>query len=158
MPAPLPHPGVRFPPPFLFVLGFLVGLLLDRVFPLVLLPGGPVPLRAGIGWALVALGLGLVVWAGATFRAAQTAIFPNRPASAIVEAGPYKYSRNPMYVGMGLLYVGLALWQNMLWPLVVLPLVYAALWALVVRREERYLAGAFGDAYAGYRRRVRRWL
>ncbi|MDX1421032.1 MAG: isoprenylcysteine carboxylmethyltransferase family protein [Rubricoccaceae bacterium] len=156
--APLPHPGVRFPPPFLFAGGFVVGLLLHRVVPLPLVPGGPTPLSAWLGWALVALGLVVGAWAMATFVGARTAIFPHHPATEVVRSGPYRYSRNPMYVALGLVYAGLSLWLDRLWPLLVLPVVYVLLVALVVRREERYLAGAFGEDYDAYRRRVRRWL
>lgn len=158
MTEPLQNPGVRLPPPFLFVGGFLAGLGLDGLLPLPLVPGGAVALGVFVGWCLVALGLLLLAWAMFTFLGAKTAIIPTQPASGIVEAGPYRFSRNPMYVGLGLLYVGLALWLNRLWPVLLLPVVYALLWSLVVAREERYLKGAFGETYAAYRARVRRWL
>jgi len=156
--APLPHPGVRFPPPFLFVGGFVAGLLLHRALPLALASGGPAPLSVWLGWAAVALGLVLGAWAMFTFLGARTAIIPHRPATEVVQTGPYRLSRNPMYVALGLVYVGLALWLNRLWPLLLLPLVYVLLYRLVVRREERYLKSAFGEAYGAYRRRVRRWV
>jgi protein-S-isoprenylcysteine O-methyltransferase Ste14 len=149
---------VRFPPPFLFALGFAAGLGLHRAVPLPLLPDGPTALTVWLGWALVALGLVVLFWALFTFRAARTSVLPHRPARVVVEAGPYRFSRNPMYVGLGLLYLGLALWLDRLWPVLLLPLVYGLLWALVVRREERYLEAAFGEGYAAYRRRVRRWV
>jgi protein-S-isoprenylcysteine O-methyltransferase Ste14 len=151
-------PGVRFPPPFLFVVGYVAGLGLHEVAPLALVPGGPTAFSVGLAWALVGLGAALIGWAMVTFAAARTAIIPNRPASQIVEAGPYRFSRNPMYVGLGLVYAGLALWLDRLWPLLLLPGVYAALWLLVVRREEAYLTSAFGETYEAYRRRIRRWL
>lgn len=147
-----------FPPPFLFVLGFVTGLLLHKFAPLSLVPGGPTAFSVWFSWVLVALGLIILSWAMITFRAARTAIIPFGPATQVVEAGPYRYSRNPMYVGIGLLYVGLALWLNRLWPVLLLPGVYALLGVLIVRREERFLADLFGEAYADYRRRVRRWL
>jgi protein-S-isoprenylcysteine O-methyltransferase Ste14 len=156
--APLAHPGVRFPPPFLFAGGLVAGLLLHRAVPLALIPGGPTPLSVGLGWLLVAFGLLLGAWAMFTFLGARTAILPHRPATGLVQTGPYRFSRNPMYVALGLVYAGLALWLNRLWPVLLLPVVYVLLYRLVVRREERYLEGAFGEAYAGYRRHVRRWL
>jgi protein-S-isoprenylcysteine O-methyltransferase Ste14 len=151
-------PGVRFPPPFLFALGFVAGLGLHAIAPLPLVPTGPTAFTVGLAWLLVVLSLMLLGWALLTFHAAQTAILPHRPASQVVEHGPYRYSRNPMYVGLGLLYLGLALWLNRLGLVLLLPVVYVALWFLVVRREEAYLSEAFGEDYEGYRRRVRRWL
>jgi protein-S-isoprenylcysteine O-methyltransferase Ste14 len=153
-------PNVRYPPPFLFVLGIVAGWLLCRVFPLPLT--GPAARLAGalalVGWLLVALGAGLSVWALATFGGARTAISPNRPASNLVTRGPYRLSRNPMYLGLSLLYLGVTLLVNSLWILLLLPVVIAILHLTVIRREERYLGATFGTAYDEYRRRVRRWL
>lgn len=154
---PLSSPGVHFPPPLLFVGGFLVGWLMHRWSP-VLLPGGRGPVSNSLGWILIALGLGIMIWAVVTFRRHRTAVIPNRPAAALVSAGPYARSRNPMYVGLSVAYVGLALLTGILWAIVLLPLVLTTLVALVVSREERYLADAFGAEYAAYRARVRRWL
>lgn len=148
---------MRFPPPLLFVAGFGAGLVLERLLPrpALGLPRGAVLVLAV---TLVALGLGVLAWAMATFRRARTAILPHRPAARIVAEGPYRFSRNPMYVGLSLLYVGLAVWTHALWALPLLPLVLWGLWRLVVRREERYLRAAFGADYEAYTRRVRRWL
>jgi protein-S-isoprenylcysteine O-methyltransferase Ste14 len=76
----------------------------------------------------------------------------------IVATGPYRFSRNPMYVAMSAVYVGLSLLMGVVWPLVLLPIVLLSLSALVIRREERYLGDAFGEEYGAYRARVRRWL
>ena len=153
-------PGVRFPPPTLFVAGWLLGWLLEaRVHRLHLVgaDGPHWPLLMG-GTSLVALGL-LVIAAGLlTFFRARTAIMPHHAASRLVTHGPYRFTRNPMYVGMTLLHTGLALRADMGWPLLLLPLVLLTLVRLVIRREERYLASAFGAEYEDYRRRVRRWL
>jgi protein-S-isoprenylcysteine O-methyltransferase Ste14 len=93
-----------------------------------------------------------------TFRRARTAILPTRPASQLVDGGPYRFTRNPMYTGLTTAYVGAAALLDSVWPLLLLPLVLAALVRLVVRREEAYLRGAFGAEYAAYQARVRRWL
>ena len=85
-------------------------------------------------------------------------MLPNQPASRLVTTGLYARSRNPMYVGLTLAYVGLALLTDRGWPLVFLLLVLVALHGLVIRREERYLSAAFPGEYAAYRQRVRRWL
>jgi protein-S-isoprenylcysteine O-methyltransferase Ste14 len=151
-------PGVRFPPPTLFVVGFLVGLGLDRWMLRLALGGvGRSPLVVA-GWLLIAAGSVVLLWAMLTFVRARTALLPSRPARTIVANGPFRYSRNPMYIGMSAVYIGLALLMSMAWPLVLLPLVLLALYMLVIRREERYLGVAFGDEYAAYRARVRRWL
>ena len=154
-----PHPGVRFPPPFLFVAGFLAGLALDRwLLPLPVLPANARPWLAVAAGLAMAAALATIAWSLATFAVARTAIIPNRPATRLVQSGPYRLSRNPMYVALSLLYVSLAALVNVAWPLVLWPAVVASLYWFVIRREERYLSGAFGAEYADYRRRVARWL
>lgn len=154
-----PHPGVRFPPPALFVAGFLAGLALDRwLVPLPLLPADAAPWLAVAAGLAMAAALAMIAWAMATFAVARTAIIPNRPATRLVQSGPYRLSRNPMYVALCLLYGSLAALLNVAWPVMLWPAVVAALYWFVIRREERYLAGAFGTEYADYRRRVGRWL
>lgn len=150
-------PGVRFPPPTLFVAGFLVALALERwVVSLRFSAGVSVlPLTA---WILIALGMALLAWAMLTFRGARTAIMPFNPARTIVTGGPYRFSRNPMYVALTLVYLGLSLLVGTVWPIVLLPIVLWSLYVLVIRREERYLGSAFAEAYGAYRRRVRRWV
>ncbi|MGQ0714682.1 MAG: methyltransferase family protein [Gemmatimonadaceae bacterium] len=152
------NPGVHFPPPFVFVGGFLLGFALDRwAYPL-RLGGAARPVLVAGGWLFIAGGVAFMLWAMAMFRRARTSVLPFRPASAMVTTGPYRFTRNPMYVGLTVLYVGLCLLTGMLWPLVMLPFVLVALTTLVIRREERYLEDAFGAEYAAYRARVRRWL
>ena len=158
--APPRSPGVRFPPPTIFVVGWLLGWLLEA--EVLRLPlggdGGPRwPLVAG-GSALLLAGLVVIAAGLLTFFRARTAIMPHHGASRLVTHGPYRFTRNPMYMGMTLLYAGLALRANMGWPLLLLPLVLLTLVRLVIRREERYLASAFGAEYEAYRQRVRRWL
>jgi protein-S-isoprenylcysteine O-methyltransferase Ste14 len=146
-------PGVRFPPPFLFALGFLLGLGLDRM-----IPWRSSPRLELVGALLIAAGLALAASGAWTFFRARTAIIPHKPASRLVIRGPYRFTRNPMYVGLTTTYVGIALAIHRLWPLAVLPLVLAALVRFVVRREEAYLSSKFGRDYDDYRRTVRRWL
>lgn len=151
-------PGVPVPPPLLFVLGFLVGLLADGVVPVAVLGAGRRSLAVPLGWGSVAAGLGLMFWGIATFAAARTAVMPHLPARRLVTSGPYRFTRNPMYVGIVLAYAGLAILIDTAWPLLLLPAVLLLLVLVVVRREERYLDRTFGDAYRAYRHRVRRWL
>ena len=152
--------GVRFPPPLLFVAGLTIGLLLDRLVVRMRLAGDEgnrTPLVA-LGWLGIVSGVAFASWGIRTFRRAETAIVPNRPARTVVASGPYRWSRNPMYVGLTAVYSGVALLRNAAWPLILLPVVLIALWLLVIRREERYLTHAFGDQYTRYQQRVRRWL
>ena len=157
-PGPIPHPGVRFPPPLLFVAGFLIGWALSRKFPLPLLRGDAERIGEFAGFILIGFGLALTFWGLATFWSRRTGILPHRPASQIVRGGPYRFTRNPMYTGMTGAYIGLALLVGDAWPLLFLPFVLMLLVRLVIAREERYLASAFPGEYDAYRREVRRWL
>jgi protein-S-isoprenylcysteine O-methyltransferase Ste14 len=134
------------------------GWLLYRAFPLPFTGSAGRLAGALAGWLLVALGAGLSVWALATFRGARTAIRPSRPASTLVAHGPFRLSRNPMYLGLTLLYLGVMPLVNSVWGRLFLPVVIVILHLTIIRREERYLAATFGGAYDEYRRRVRRWL
>lgn len=153
-------PGVRFPPPTLFVTALAFGWLLDtRVRRLAMVHGaGEAHSLEIVGWAMVALGLMLAMWGALTFLRHKTAIYPHHPASMIVQAGPYRFTRNPMYLGFTIAHVGAAFVMNGWWPLLLLPVVLGLLLRLVIRREERYLTEAFGEAYVAYQGRVRRWL
>ncbi len=156
--APLTSPGVYFPPPFYFFGGLIVGWLLDRYVVPLRLPGmqsTPATFFAGL---LVGLGVGLAVWGITTFKRAHTAIIPHRGASQLVIVGPYGFTRNPMYTGMTIAYLGVTGLVGSVWPLLFLPVVIAIVVVRVIRREERYLTDAFGAGYVAYCRQVRRWL
>lgn len=92
------------------------------------------------------------------FRSAGTSLQPWEPTSTLITDGPFRFSRNPIYIGYTLLYLGVAFWVNSVWPLGLLPLVLWLMHRVVITREEAYLEGRFGDVYRAYRRRVRRWL
>jgi len=147
--------GVRFPPPLIYVGGFVIGYLLDRAVPLTLTSW---PLGEPIGWALVAVGVALMGSAVMTFRRAGTSLNPAKPTTRVVVHGPYRLTRNPMYVGWVIVYLGAALLTNTVWPLALLPVVLVLINRAVIAREERYLEAKFGDAYRAYKSRVRRWL
>jgi protein-S-isoprenylcysteine O-methyltransferase Ste14 len=158
---PPPHAGVNFPPPFVYVAAFVAGLLLQRGWPLPITGLDQGTARGAVlisGLVLFLMFLGLVASAFFTFGRARTTVIPNRPASALVASGPYRISRNPMYLGLAFGYTGLALLLNTWWPLFFLPLAVIAIDRLVIVREERYLASAFPQEYGAYRSRVRRWL
>src|SRR5262252_9181606 len=142
-------------PPLLYGAAFVIGLLLHLAFPFHILPN---TLARGVGVVCVLVSLPLAL---ATFRVlsrANTPVDPLKPTTALVTEGPFRYSRNPIYVALTLLYVGVALLINALW---ILLLVVPALMALrygVIAREEAYLTRKFGDAYRQYTTQVRRWL
>ena len=154
------HPGVRFPPPFLFVTAFLVAWLLESKVARLRFVGAEAstaPIETAGGF-MVVLGLLLIAWGMVTFLRARTAILPIKSASKLVDFGPYRITRNPMYTGMSLIYLGSMLVLNMVWPLFIFPLVLWLLYRYVISKEERYLLAEFGDDYRDYCRRVRRWI
>ena len=153
-------PGVKFPPPLLFVGGLFIAWLLEsRVYSLTLFPLGAVtPAARSAGYTLVLGGAAIAVWGMITFARAHTAIIPNNPASSLVETGPYRFTRNPMYTGMTVAYLGGILLLNTWWAVFFLPIALVLLFRFVVRREERYLSAEFGTAYDDYRKRVKRWI
>jgi len=151
-------PNVRVPPPTIFVVGVALGLVLERIAPLVLGDSIPAVVAVPLGWAAIVFGLALLTWALLTFMHAKTAIFPHSPARTIVVRGPYRYTRNPMYVSLAAIMVGIAVLTRNLWILALFPVMLVTLYLLVIRREEAYLTRAFGESYTSYTRRVRRWL
>jgi protein-S-isoprenylcysteine O-methyltransferase Ste14 len=106
----------------------------------------------------LALGVALAAWGMATFRRAKTAIHPHHSASRLVTHGPYRFTRNPMYTGLTLAYLGGSALLDSAWPIVVLPIVLVVLFKTVISREEMYLSDAFGAEYTEYVASVRRWL
>ena len=148
-------PGVLVPPPLIYAAAFAVGALGDRFVPS---PRPPRPLRiaatAGGATALLALDTNATI----RFSRHGTTFNPARPATALVIDGPYRFTRNPMYLGMACAYVGAAVASGRLWALTTLPAAVAAVDRLVIPREERHLAATFGAEYENYRARVRRWL
>jgi protein-S-isoprenylcysteine O-methyltransferase Ste14 len=158
MAEPLRHPGVKFPPPILFALGALIGWALHRMYPLPIVASGRSQVTSGIGWAGLVAGFVFALWGLLTFRRAGTAIVPVSPATRIVDSGPYRFSRNPMYVGMAVMLLGGSILANNFWMLLTLPLALLLLYRFVIRREEAYLISAFPAEYGGYRSRVRRFL
>lgn len=151
-------PGVHFPPPLLFVAGIALGVALQRFWSLTYDMMFSEDVRIGSGYLFGTVGAGILAWGLVTFRRSRTAIYPNQPALQIVQHGPYRFSRNPMYVGLGILTAGLSLIFDNVWILLTLPPTLLVLTAFVVRREEAYLTASFGETYQRYCQQVRRWL
>lgn len=149
------HAGVRFPPPLIFLGLLLAGLAADDL--LALNPAMPQWLRAA-GYVIAVTGLLSIAWALAQFRQAGNNPEPWKPDTAFVATGLYRITRNPMYLGMALAYLGLALAMDSLGALLLWPVAVALIDRLVIMREERHLLRRFGPAYEDYRTRVRRWI
>lgn len=147
--------GVIAPPPLIFTSGLVLAWLLDRRWRRGFVVAG---WSRPLGGALGGLGSALGVWAFTTMRRAHTSPEPWHPTTAIVSHGPFRYSRNPIYVAFTLIYLGLSIWRNSLTTLALLPAVLAVMRRGVIDREERYLERKFGGAYTQYKARVRRWL
>ncbi|MCH7905377.1 MAG: isoprenylcysteine carboxylmethyltransferase family protein [Armatimonadetes bacterium] len=146
-------PGVHVPPPFIFAAAFGLGLGLHRLFAWSLPAFLELP-----GIVLVVAGLGLMFVSVGVFWSRRTTIMPNKSATEFVVVGPYRFTRNPMYVGMSVAYVGLSFAFSPAWPLVLLPLAVFLVGRTVIAREEEYLLRTFGSSYEDYRSRVRRWI
>lgn len=149
------RPGIVAPPPVLY-LGALAAAFLLRWFW---------PLRfwdreaaVWVGIALVLVGLVIGVWGRQTMVRAGTNVDPRRPATAVVTSGPFRFSRNPLYVGLTLIYLGITTALDTAWGLVLVVPLLVVMHQGVVRREERYLERKFGDGYRQYRAAVRRYL
>lgn len=151
------HSGVYLPPPALYVAIFVAGLTLDRARPL-RIPGPSLASRSIVGVVLIVAAIGLAVWSISVFWRRGTSIVPIKASTALVESGPFRFSRNPMYVSLAVAYVGATLIANTLWPLVLFPLLILLVHSLVIVREERYMQQIFGQPYTEYRGRVRRWI
>lgn len=149
------RPGVLAPPPLLYAGGLVAGLLLDWAFPL---PGLPGTVSWPLGAILLAAGAALGAWFVASFRRAGTPVDVRRPTTAIVTGGPFRFSRNPGYLSLTMMYLGIAVLADALWPLIVLPGIVLVVQRTVIEREERYLERKFGDDYLRYKRRTRRWI
>jgi protein-S-isoprenylcysteine O-methyltransferase Ste14 len=143
-------------PPIAWALAVLAGLALQWLMPLRFMPAAvSAPL---LGGAVVVVAVALFAWAIATISRAGSQVPTNRPTTTIVDAGPYRFTRNPIYLGMFLGIAGLAIAFDSLWLLLALVLFALIIRYGVVAREEAYLERKFGDVYRGYRSRVRRWL
>jgi protein-S-isoprenylcysteine O-methyltransferase Ste14 len=148
-------PGVIARAPFIY-LGFLaLGLGLDWLWPYPLLPEA---VQYALGGALCALGLGVALASIRRFKAAGTNLDPLKPATAILTEGPYRWSRNPIYIGLTAAYAGIGIAVDAPWVWVLLPPTLVVMHYGVIAREERYLERKFGAEYLDYKASVRRWL
>jgi len=145
-------------PPLLYLGCLILGLVLDHVLPLPLALPETALARWTAGGGLILLGVAIFAAGVRNFSRAATPVPSNQPVRALVTSGIHGFSRNPIYVGMFLLYAGIGLAVRSPWVLILaLPLAIALRYG-VVAREEAYLERRFGDSYRDYKARVRRWL
>ncbi|MEE8559881.1 MAG: isoprenylcysteine carboxylmethyltransferase family protein [Alphaproteobacteria bacterium] len=147
--------GVIAPPPLIYLAFLLLGVGLDYVWPVAVIPEG---VQYPAGFLLIALGLALFGAAVRRFGKAETSVQTRKPTTAIITDGPFRFSRNPIYLAMSLSYAGIAIAADNLWILGLLVPALAVIRCGVISREERYLERKFAEEYLRYKASVRRWL
>jgi len=150
--------GVIARPPLLFLAGLLLGIALDWLLPLPFRAPGGLWVSSTVGGSSIVIGLALAALGIGSFTRASTPVPTNEPTRALVTTGVHGWSRNPIYVGLFLVYWGIAMAARSPWALILtVPLAITIRYG-VVAREEAYLERLFGDSYRNYTARVRRWL
>jgi len=147
--------GVIAPPPVIYLTSLVIGLVFRALVPTPFLPRG---LAFMLGAILIAIAVWLSVWGVRVMHRAGTSEKTSLPTTALVTTGPFRYSRNPLYVSLTLGYLGIAVAAQSLWALALLIVVLAVMLRGVIGREERYLERRFGADYLRYKERVRRWI
>ena len=142
-------------PPLVYLGAIASGLVAHALLPAALVP---TPLPRAVGTGVILAAVALFALSVRAFRAADTPVPGNRPTRAIVRTGPYRFSRNPIYLAMSLLQLGIALLVNSIWVALTLLAAVAVMTFVVIPREERYLEARFPGTYLAYKREARRWL
>jgi protein-S-isoprenylcysteine O-methyltransferase Ste14 len=142
-------------PPLVYLISLVSGAVIQLATPFPFLPG---TLAVLLGAPLVGVAVVLFAYSVTTFRAAGTPVPARKPTTMIVRTGPYRFSRNPIYLAFSLLQLGISLWVNSVWLLATLAGAVALIHYVVIPREERYLERRFGAQYLDYKASVRRWL
>jgi len=150
--------AVKFPPPILPVLTIIAGYVLGRFLPILAEYDLATPGRYWFGGLFAAAVLALGVWPVRQFQRSGQDPKPWTPTPEIVVSGPYKFTRNPMYLIMVLLCVGFAIILSEVWILILTPVCGWLIYRIAIRHEEVYLEEKFGDSYREYKNRVRRWI
>ncbi|MCA8961210.1 MAG: isoprenylcysteine carboxylmethyltransferase family protein [Planctomycetes bacterium] len=150
--------GVSIPPPLFYAGALAAAYIAEVTWPWPIWPDVWARFGRAVGWGLVIWGSVIDGWAALTLLRARTPILPNRTARALVARGPFRLSRNPIYLALFGISLGIASLWNTWWAVIVLPGVWLVLDLWIIRREEQHLATMFPDDYDRYRSRVRRWL
>lgn len=152
------RPRILAPPAVLAAICVAIGLLAERYLPLPLLSEEKALLRIGLSLLLFALFGLILLFALRAFRRHETTVSPYGQPVCLVTSGIFRYSRNPIYLGLLLLVLGFAVAFNSVWLMAMTLLLFLLLQSGVIKPEERLLAARFGGAYQAYTKRVRRWL
>jgi protein-S-isoprenylcysteine O-methyltransferase Ste14 len=152
------YADVTVKPPLLFGAALALGYVLSLYWPLGPGLASPNALALTVGLLFIVLGFALAIFSVRAFRRAGTNVVPGQPATALVTTGPYRVTRNPIYIGFVLVYFGLSIVLTSMWVLLLLIPTLVILQRGVVKREEAYLERKFGDAYRAYKARVPRWV
>ncbi len=147
--------GVIAPPPLIYLSTRAIGALIHLWYPVRFLPRTP---ALCLGVLLIAVSIPIAVSGFRALARAKTAVDPRKPSTAIVNFGAFRYTRNPLYISLMLLYLGIALLINSVWLLILVFPLIAVIQIGVIEREERYLERKFGEDYLNYKRKVRRWI
>lgn len=151
------HPGVYLPPPLFYVLIFFLSIYVQKEFPLPSMFFGT-SLAFIFGVLLMMAGLIIFLPALVKFIKTKNTLITIKPATTLQTSGIYSISRNPMYLGLLILYIGMAFIMGNFWTLMLIPIVIFILTYFVILKEEKYLESAFGEEYIQYRKNVRRWI
>jgi protein-S-isoprenylcysteine O-methyltransferase Ste14 len=149
------RPATLWPPPLVYMAGLVVSWWMDRRYPFGF---GASDLSRGLGYALIAMGLMMMIWSALTIWRHRTTINPYKAVSNLVTSGPFAFSRNPIYVGDWLVYAGVTLLLKTYWTLPLAPIVWWVMRYQVIAHEEAHLMVKFGQPYQDYMNRVRRWI
>jgi len=152
------NPGVIAPPPLIYAIPLLLGLILHMLYPVRLVRDLPRLVRGFLGGSLVGFALTFVTIAFRTMRRANTNVDPTKPTTSLVVEGPFQVTRNPLYLSLTLFYAGITILVNSLWTALMLPVILVVMRKGVIDREERYLERKFGEHYLHYKASVRRWF
>jgi protein-S-isoprenylcysteine O-methyltransferase Ste14 len=149
------NPGVIAPPPLIFLSGLILGGIVSWFYPVQMLNSG---FAVILGNLLFLVGIAVIAIIYLQMKRAKTNIEPWKPTTKILDTGFYGFSRNPIYLGMILIYLGITCFFNFVWFLSFLPIVLLVIHFGVILREEKYLEEKFGEDYLDYKKRVRRWI
>lgn len=157
MKAKIDHPGVYLPPPLFYVIIFFMSIYSQKAFPLpTMFLETSVAFMVGV--LFVMMGLIIAIPALIKFFQTKNTLITIKPANSLQTSGIYSVSRNPMYLGLLILYTGIAFLQNNLWALLFIPIVLWVVTKVIIVKEEKYLGRNFGSEYTAYCKKVRRWI